>query len=135
MSQKNGKKKKRTRRGGRKRRRNVLTTPGWHLKLEELRREAQGEPGEFAVKRMRGWELHLRFVADEPEPWSLTAKPASGTPEWGWLSKAADHLGIPELDGDGESQRPSQDDGLHVVMWTWAVPAPAAVLPPAKDGA
>jgi len=155
--------KKRTRRGGKNRRRGQQHSPGWHLKLAELRRTAKGEPGEFAVKQMRGWELHLRYVqswrrcpapechweglrvvpvelAEPPcpecggegvrvEPWSLTAKPVSGTPEWGWLNKAADFLGIPALDAGGESQRPTEEDGLSVVLWTWDEPVPADVLP------
>lgn len=152
------KKKRRTRRGGKKhkakRKHRRGYSPGWHLKLEDLRRQAEKEPGEYAVKVMRGWELHLRHMpqghrctspecswegtnpADSPwsiscpvcaeparlEPWSLTAKPASHVPEWDWLNKAADYLGIPELDEDGESQRPTADDGLHVVLWTWNAP-------------
>jgi hypothetical protein len=126
------KKARRTRRGGKNRKRKPRreVSPGWHLKLEELRRQARKESPETAVKRMRGWELQLTHKPSEEEPWTLLAKPASGTPEWDWLSKAADYLGIPELDEEFNSQRPSDKDGLAYVLWTWKEPPPPpAILP------
>jgi len=54
---KNGNRKRKRRRSGR---REKQGSPGWHLKLEEFRREAKAKSPEVVSRAdMRGWELHL----------------------------------------------------------------------------
>ncbi len=62
---KRGKRKRKNRPRSRSKRGRQHGNPGWHLKLEEFRREAKAKAPEVVTCSMKGWELHLSYKEDQ----------------------------------------------------------------------